>query len=116
MQMDNRFVKICHVSELTEGEGKNFEIDDETEIALFKIKGKIFAVDNVCPHNHIPVISRGLIDRNYVSCPVHGFKFHLQTGKQPGRAGSTLRTFEVKISEEEVYVKKPDKKIFNFDF
>jgi NAD(P)H-dependent nitrite reductase small subunit len=114
--MDSRFVKICSVSELTEYEGKNFEIDDETEIALFKVKGKIFAVDNICPHNHIPGIAGGHIDRTYVTCPVHGFKFNLQTGKQPGRAGCTLRTFKVKISEGEIFVKKANKKIFNFNF
>jgi len=50
--MESRFVKICEVSELFENEGKCFILDDETEIALFKVNNKIYAVDNICPHNH----------------------------------------------------------------
>jgi 3-phenylpropionate/trans-cinnamate dioxygenase ferredoxin component len=114
--MDSSFVKICSDYELIENEGKLFELNDETEIALFKVKNKIYAVDNICPHNHSPVIFRGSIENNYISCPVHGFKFNLKTGKQPGRAGCTLRTFEVKTENNAVFVKKPERKTFDFDF
>jgi NAD(P)H-dependent nitrite reductase small subunit len=114
--MESRFVKICEVSELFENEGKCFILDDETEIALFKVNDKIYAVDNICPHNHSPVIFSGFIERNNVTCPVHGYKFNLKTGKQPGRAGCILRTFEVKITDNAIYVKQPEKKIFDFNF
>jgi len=39
--MENRFVKICNVYELIENEGQRFILDNETEIALFKVKDKI---------------------------------------------------------------------------
>ena len=114
--MDNGYLKICHSSEIFEGIGKKFSLDDETEIALFKVNGKIYAIDNVCSHNHIPLMFQGYIDGMYVTCPVHGFKYHLQTGEQPGNLGCNIRTFEVKISNDSVYVKKPAMKIFDFDF
>jgi nitrite reductase (NADH) small subunit len=114
--MDNNFIEICHTSEIFEGLGKNFQLDDETEIALFKVKGGIYALDNVCPHNHIPLMSQGNIDNMYVACPVHGFKYNLLTGKQPMESGCPIRTFEVKILNDIIFVKKPDKKIFDFEF
>ena len=45
--MESRFVKICEVSELFENEGKCFILDDETEIALFKVKNNIYKVRQV---------------------------------------------------------------------
>jgi len=114
--MDNNFVKICHISEISEEGGRNFQLDDETEIALFKVNGEIYAIDNVCPHNHIPLMFRGNVNDMYVSCPVHGFEYHLKTGKQPEKTGCSIRIFEVKIQDSSIFVKKPDKKIFDFDF
>ena len=114
--MLKNFVKICKTSEVYNKRGKFFQLDDETEIALYKVDGKYHAVDNVCPHNHSPLMHDGYIDGMYVACPVHGFRFHLETGEQPTKMGCKLRIFEIKIEDDYIYVKKPGKKIFNFDF
>lgn len=114
--MDAEYVKICKVSDVYNRKGKRFELDDENEIALFKVDGEILAVDNICPHNHTSQIYDGYIEGMYVACPVHGFQFHLKTGEQPTGFGCRLRTFEVKIMNDYVFVKKPDKKRFDFDF
>ena len=114
--MNKDYLKICHTSEIPEGSGKKFFLDEETEIALFRVKGKIYALDNVCSHNHIPLMFQGFIEGMYVSCPVHGFKYHLETGKQPSGAGCFIRTFDVEIYDDNIYVKKPERKIFDFDF
>jgi len=114
--MGDEFVKICKVSEVYNRKGRRFQLDDENEIAIFKIDGDIYAVDNICPHNHTSQIYDGYIENMYVACPVHGFQFHLETGEQPTKMGCRLRTFEVKIVDEYIYVKKPDEKRFDFRF
>ena len=114
--MKDDFIKICPTTEVYNCRGRSFPLDDETEIALFKVEGKIYAIDNVCPHNHTPQMFDGYIEDMYVACPVHGFRFHLETGVQPTKLGCKLRTFETKIIDEFVYVKKPAKKLFNFHF
>lgn len=110
------FVKICSISEIHDRRGKKFVLDDENEIALFKVGEKFYAVDNICPHNHTSQIYDGYIENLYVACPVHGFQFHLETGEQPAGKGCRLRTFELKIIDEYIYVKQPDEKRFDFDF
>ncbi len=110
------FIKICNVSDIYNGKGKRFQLDDENEIAIFKVDGKVYVVDNICPHNHTSQIYDGYLENLYVACPVHGFQFHLETGEQPTKMGCRLRTFEVKISDDYIYVKKPAKKIFDFNF
>ncbi|HMS64566.1 MAG TPA: nitrite reductase (NAD(P)H) small subunit [Ignavibacteria bacterium] len=114
--MEEEYIKICKVSEVYNRKGKPFQLDDENEIALFKVDGIVYAVDNICPHNHTSQMYDGYIEEMYVACPVHGFQFHLATGEQPTKMGCKLRTFEVKVIDEYVYVKKPSVKRFDFNF
>ncbi len=114
--MSKDFLRVCSVDELEEKKGFLFVVDDVTGIVLFKVNGKIFAVDNVCPHNHTPKMHLGYVEDENVLCPIHFFKFSLQTGKQTEDVGCTLPTYEVKIEGKDVYVEKPDNKYFNFDF
>jgi nitrite reductase/ring-hydroxylating ferredoxin subunit len=113
--MDSEFVKICRTDEVYNRKGKRFQLDDENEIAIFKVDGQYYAVDNICPHNHTSQIYDGYIEELYVACPVHGFRFHLKTGEQPTKEGCKLRTFELMIKDEFIFVKKPAEKRFAFD-
>lgn len=103
------FTKICSVNDICENTGKRFIIN-ETEIAVFKSKGKIFALNNICPHQHTALIYDGFIEDGCVVCPAHGWKFDLQTGnKESGSRG--LDSYEVKIVDEIIYVKVVPKKV-----
>lgn len=110
------FLRACSVDELEENKGFRFIIDDVTDIALFKVNGKIFAVDNVCPHNHTPKMHLGYIEDEHILCPIHFFKFSLKTGKQADDVGCTLPTYEVKVEDNDVFVEKPVDRFFKFDF
>lgn len=97
------FSFACNYEELKEEEGKRFIIDDE-EIALFKVKEKIYALNNFCPHQHAPLIYDGFIENVKVVCPAHGWEFDLETGKMH-TGGGGLKTYEVKIHEKKIFVK-----------
>ena len=110
------FIKICKISELEDFRGQKFQLDSETEIAVFKVKDKIYVVDNVCPHNHTPKMFNGFIKNDFVMCPVHLYEFNLKTGKPKNNLGGNLRIFETKIEDDFLYVKPQTLKKFNFDF
>jgi len=114
--MKDDFIKICKTSEIYNRKGKRFELDEENEIAVFRVGEEYFAVDNICPHNHTSQMYDGYVEEMYVSCPVHGFQFHLETGEQPTKMGCKLRTFELKIIDDCIYVKRPEGKRFDFRF
>ena len=100
--MEKGFTKICKVSELKENQGKRFLIN-EVDIALFKIKNEVFAVSNICPHQHTSVIYDGFVEDGCVVCPAHGWMFNLKTGKkQTGARG--LDSYPIMIIDEEVFV------------
>lgn len=97
------FTAVCSLDELKEKSGKRFIID-EVEIAVFKLDGKIFAVSNICPHQHTAMIFDGFIENGCVVCPAHGWTFDLRTGKTP--AGSKgLDVYETKVIDDRVFVK-----------
>lgn len=102
-KIDEGFEFVCRLSDLEENKGSRFFIDD-TEIALFKIADDVFAVSNICPHQHTKLIYDGIIEDGFVICPVHGWMFDLETGnKKSGRKG--LDTYPVNIENGDVFVR-----------
>jgi nitrite reductase/ring-hydroxylating ferredoxin subunit len=112
--LEKEFIKLCRLSDLPQKRGIRFVIDEENEVALFRIGDQVFAVDNVCPHNHVPEIFNGYVDEKNVSCPVHGFTFSLETGSQPTGFGCRLRTFSLKIEDGWILIERPEKSRFDF--
>jgi nitrite reductase/ring-hydroxylating ferredoxin subunit len=101
--MDDGYTKICKVSELKEGQGKRFLVKD-IDVALFKVDGEVYALNNICPHQHTALIYDGYIEEGCVVCPAHGWMFNLKTGKQPTGAKG-LDSYPVKIIDGEVFAR-----------
>jgi nitrite reductase (NAD(P)H) len=89
----------------------------DTQLAVFKVKGKYYATQQMCPHKRAFVLSDGLIGdelktgRLWVSCPYHKRNFEL-SGKQAGRCSNdealSIATFPVEErGDGMVYVKLP---------
>ena len=109
MEKLNGFTKVCSVDDLKEKVGRKYFIDD-VEIAIFKVDGKIYALNNVCPHQHSAIIYDGFIEDYRVVCPAHGWEFNLTDGRMAnGRKG--LDSYEVKLIEDDVYVKVVKKEL-----
>lgn len=101
--IDESFTKLCKVSDLLDRQGKRFIVDD-TEVALFKVDDEIYALSNICPHQHTALIYDGFIEDDCVVCPAHGWMFELRSGKlKTGR--TALQTFPVLIEDDDVFVK-----------
>ncbi len=100
--MEDGYEKICKLSELKENQGKRFIVYD-IEIAVFKIDEEVFALSNICPHQHTALVYDGFIEGACVVCPAHGWMFNLKTGKQPSGARG-LDSYPVKIIDDEVFV------------
>ncbi len=109
MISDDGFVKVCGIDDLDERIGKRVFVND-VDIALFLVDGKIYALKNICPHQHVAKIYEGFITGNRVACPIHGWEFDLQTGKLGGERRG-LDTYEVKVINEYVYVKAEEKEL-----
>lgn len=81
-------------------------IVNEHEIAIFQVNGNYYAVSNICPHQHSPVLADGLLEENIITCPMHGWSYCVDTGKSI-RGGGGLHCYEIKIEGENIFIKRP---------
>lgn len=85
------------------------------EILVANLDGKLYAMDNRCSHRKGD-LSKGTISGTVVTCPVHGSKFDLTSGKSisgpkfgPVRLKtSDLNSYKVKVDGDSISVELPD--------
>ncbi len=76
-------------------------------IAVVKRYGKVYAIDNDCPHVG-GYLGRGTLYGNCVVCPLHQWTFDLATGKATkGISDDRIAVYEVKIENGKIWVKYP---------
>lgn len=93
-------VNLGSVEQIPRGLGKSFVIQEE-EIAVFRGRdGKLFAIQNICPHKKTP-LADGLMGANRVICPGHGHKFNLVTG-QGSEEGESVKVYPVQEVNGEI--------------
>ena len=89
----------------------------DTQLAIFKVKGRYYASQQMCPHKRAFALSEGLIgddaktDKLWVSCPMHKRNFELK-GESAGKCGNddsmNIKTFAAEEREDGwLYVKLP---------
>jgi nitrite reductase/ring-hydroxylating ferredoxin subunit len=100
-----QYVKAAELAEFSNDRSKRVVIN-ETELALFFIKGKFYAVQNECPHQHYSSLHEGILDGLELTCPMHGWTFDLSTGKATV-GGGRLKRFAVKVEGNDVLVEAP---------
>jgi nitrite reductase (NADH) small subunit len=84
------------------GEGRAYIVNDLT-IAVFRQRdGRLFAADNSCPHRGGP-LADGVVGAGKVICPLHAWKFDLETGRCQGE-NVALRTYPAQIVNERIVV------------
>jgi len=96
------FMKAAKKSEIPEDTGKYVEVKGR-EIALFKVNGKVYAIDHVCAHQGGPLAEGGISD-NVVTCPWHGWEYNVTTGECTFNTEIKQQTFKVKEEGDDVYV------------
>lgn len=112
---------VGNTSELdTSGSRLLTEIDG-VEIAVFRHDDEFYALANYCPHQGGPLCEGELqgkvcldddewswtYDDNetYLACPWHGWLFDITTGESVDHETQAVPTYEVTISDGEVYVR-----------
>lgn len=78
------------------------EVDDRI-VALFKVGGEIFCIDDVCTHDGGP-LSEGKLEDHTIACPRHGAKFDIRTGKQTMPAPRPVKAYKAKLEDGKVWL------------
>ncbi len=98
-------MKIAALAALPPGASLAVRVGDQS-IALFNVGGSVYAIDNICPHAGGPLTRGALSGSNgaIVTCPLHGWRFDVRTGRSPHVPGEQLRTFPVRVADGAIEV------------
>ncbi len=97
---------VAHYSDLPVRAGYSVKIDNQ-EVALFKVtNGKVYGIENRSPHPKGGVLTEGLVSGEYVFCPVYDWKISLADGKVQAPDEGQVRTYQVEVEADNVYIIK----------
>ncbi len=99
------YERVASVHDFTEGKPITRMIDGHP-IAVYRIDGAYYAINVVCPHQHIPLLAEGPLEGLVLTCPMHGWSFRLDTGRSVNGSGH-ITTYRVKIAGTDVLVERP---------
>ena len=86
-----------------EGKGKWLLLADGREVAIFQKTGKLYAIDNICPHEGGP-LGEGALDGDLVACPWHGWQFDIKTGQGINAWGENVKSYPVEIENGNIFL------------
>ncbi|MCL7419474.1 MAG: non-heme iron oxygenase ferredoxin subunit [Methylobacter sp.] len=98
------WIDVIDQNALADGEHVVVDVDG-TDVAVFKIDGRFYAIEDVCTHDGAEIAS-GELDGCEIVCPRHGARFCVKTGavKAPP-AYEDIDTFPVRIENGRVQVR-----------
>ncbi len=102
---------ICPINDLTPDAGI-CALYNEQQVAIFLCKqtNSVYAVANFDPFGKANVLSRGIIgstkDITYVASPLYKQRFNLATGECLDSEEHKIKTFNVRIENEQVQLKE----------
>ncbi|MFZ0709032.1 MAG: Rieske 2Fe-2S domain-containing protein [Terrimicrobiaceae bacterium] len=96
------FAFVSRCADLVPDSGKVVVAHGE-RIALFLHDGRIFALSNVCRHQGGP-LGEGRILGGCLTCPWHGYQYHVEDGCSPPPFTEVAPTYAVRLIGEDIYV------------
>jgi nitrite reductase/ring-hydroxylating ferredoxin subunit len=74
------WLRVLPEAELPMGERRTIERDD-FDLLLIRTSGAIYALNNACPHLHLPLKDSDVNELDEIVCRWHGSQFDLKTGE-----------------------------------
>lgn len=109
---NKKYIKVALSKDIFENKGIKiqFDEDDDFQLAIFRVDGILYCLENICPHRHADRIYEGIIKDMTVTCPLHGWTYSIRTGENINKRQGikSLRKYECFEENGEVFVEEPN--------
>ena len=98
------FVRVASASEIPEGKMRKVIVGSQ-QVLVANVKGKYYAIGNVCTHLGGP-LDKGILEGHELECPLHRSHFDVTNGQV--KRGPAIRpepVYEVKIESGGILVR-----------
>ena len=98
-------VKVAKLSELPPGTLKQVKVEGRDDVAIANVSGRVYAMRGICNHRGGP-LGKGKLDGSVITCPWHGSKWDIKTGKlvEFGIDLDSEPTYKTAITGDDVFV------------
>ncbi|MDB4959775.1 MAG: Rieske (2Fe-2S) iron-sulfur domain protein [Myxococcales bacterium] len=97
-------VRVCSMRDIVEGELRAFAVRGVTwPVIVTIVDGEVLACPGVCPHEDVALWDGDLTGAT-LTCPGHGYRFDLHTGRCAHDPGLELRRYPVTLVGDEIWV------------
>jgi nitrite reductase (NADH) small subunit len=86
-----------------EGQGRVVEGGGRV-VAVFRVGGRYYAIDNTCPHRGGP-LGEGDLEGAVVSCPWHAWRWDVTTGANVNNPAVRVACYPVTVENDEIVVR-----------
>jgi naphthalene 1,2-dioxygenase system ferredoxin subunit len=94
--MASEWVDAAAEADLPDDQGLPVSVGGR-DIALFRVGGAVYAIDDLCTHDHATLCD-GFLEGHEIECPLHQARFDLRTGAATcAPATEAVRTYPVLI-------------------
>ena len=99
---EQRWIQVAKVGDVREGDLIPVEADGR-QLALFLDSGRYGCVQRKCLHQGGD-LSQGIVSRNHIVCPQHGWRFSTVTGVHAESPETCLAMFDVRVVDDRIEV------------
>lgn len=100
------WIRLANESEVPERAGQAFEAGQRM-IAVFRVDGKYYAIDDQCPHMGAS-LAGGYLENCTVACPWHAWRFDIRDGSWCDNPRVKIDSYPVEVRSGELFVQIPD--------
>jgi nitrite reductase/ring-hydroxylating ferredoxin subunit len=95
---------VCKKSQVPESEVLGVDIPEVGRVAVYNVSGQFYITADECTHAKAS-LSEGLLDGNFIECPIHSGQFDVTNGK-PVKAPcfKPLKIYPVLLEGDEVHI------------
>lgn len=100
------WIEVATLDDLWCGDMLGVEVDGEQILLVYPDGGAIRAYQGLCPHQQA-LLADGDLEKNILTCHGHKWQFDVTTGQGINPQNSRLRSYEVKLEGNSIYVGIP---------
>ena len=102
--MATRSVTLGKATHVERGQLAAFDVEG-TRIAVANVDGRLFAIDEMCTHEHCSLVEEGTLEGPVVTCGCHGAQFDVTTGQVLAPpALEPLRVYPLHVDRDDIVV------------
>ncbi len=90
------YTRLCSEAEIPPATGKCVAVGDRM-FGVFRHGGKVYVIDDLCPHRGGSLGSGPLDGNGVVTCPWHGWRYSVVTGINAVNPNSRVPVYNVRL-------------------